>query len=73
MQDIIAEIKATVSCKACHLVFTCGPSTYGIVLILLHSLKPNHMDVVVVAQPIHKIGACYADSHHRYLHAFVSI
>jgi hypothetical protein len=31
------------------------------------------MDVVVIAQPIHKIGTCYADSHHRYLHAFVSI
>src|SRR5919107_2722465 len=28
MQDIVIEIKATVSCKARHHIFACGPSTY---------------------------------------------
>jgi hypothetical protein len=43
------------------------------VLILLHTLKPHYVDVVIIAQPIHKICTCYPDSDNCYLHAFVSI
>src|SRR5574338_33959 len=62
----VIKVNSRLVAQFLHFVSACSPCTYGIVVLLSHSLKAHYL--VVLFEARHQISSSYSDSDYSYLH-----